>query len=222
MTPAPTPIATRRHTAILVAIFAALGIAGSYADRSGAVQNAAPTAQQALQLYLSALVIEWASVFYVWKGTRRNIRLRELVGGRWQRPGDLITDVLLAAALWTLWFAIQSILPSGNEVSTLLPQRAPEMAVWVLVALSAGFCEELDFRGYFQRQFHAITGSLPAAIVLQAIAFGIGHFYEGPSAVARIVLYGLLFGALAARRRSLRPGMIAHAWSDLFGVVIFR
>jgi membrane protease YdiL (CAAX protease family) len=222
MTPVPTPIATRRHTAILVLIFAILGVAGSYADRSGAVENAAPTARQALQLYGSALVIEWASVFYVWKGTRRNIRLRDLVGGRWQRPGDLIADVLLAGALWLLWVGIQSILPSGDEVRTLLPQRAPEMAVWVLVALSAGFCEELVFRGYFQRQFHAITGSLPAAIALQAVAFGIGHFYEGPLAVAKIVLYGLLFGALAAWRRSLRSGMIAHAWSDLFGVVIFR
>jgi membrane protease YdiL (CAAX protease family) len=222
MTPAPTPIATRRHTAILVLIFAILGIAGSYADRSGAVKNTAPTAQQALQLYLSAIVIEWASVFYVWKGTRRNVPLRDLIGGRWQRPRDLIADVLLAGAVWTLWFGIQSTLPSGDGVGTLLPQRALEMAVWVLVALSAGFCEELVFRGYFQRQFHAITGSLPAAIALQAVAFGIGHFYEGPWAVAKIVLYGLLFGALAAWRRSLRPGMIAHAWSDLFGVVIFR
>jgi membrane protease YdiL (CAAX protease family) len=107
-------------------------------------------------------------------------------------------------------------------VGSLLPKRALEAAVWILVALSAGFCEELVFRGYFQRQFHAFTGSLPAAIALQAFVFGFAHFYEGTWAVTKIVLYGGLFGALAAWRRSLRPGMIAHAWSDLYGVVIFR
>lgn len=36
------------------------------------------------------------------------------------------------------------------------------------------------------------------------------------------MIYGTLFGAVAAWRRSLRPGMLAHAWSDLFGVIVFR
>jgi membrane protease YdiL (CAAX protease family) len=222
MTPVPSPVATKRHTAVLVLIFTLLGVAGNYADRSGAVEHAAPTARQALQLYVSAVVIEWASVFYVWKGTRRHVRLRDLIGGRWQRPRDVAVDLLLAGTLWIVWLGIESGLPGTDSVRTLLPQRALETAVWILLAVSAGFCEELVFRGYFQRQFHAFTGSLPAAIALQAFVFGIGHFYEGTWAVAKIVLYGALFGALAAWRRSLRPGMIAHAWSDLYGAVIFR
>ena len=89
----------------------------------------------------------------------------------------------------------------------------------MLVALSAGFCEELVFRGYFQRQFHALTGSAAAAVGLQALVFGVGHFYEGAWAVAQITAYGLLFGLLAAWRKSLRPGMLAHAWSDIFAVI---
>jgi membrane protease YdiL (CAAX protease family) len=222
MTPVPSPVATRRHTAVLVFIFGFLGLVGSFADRSGAVEHAAPSAGQALQLYVSALVIEWASVFYVWKGTRRHVHLRDLIGGRWQRPRDVAVDLLLAGTLWIVWVGIESGLPGTDTVGSLLPKRALEAAVWILVALSAGFCEELVFRGYFQRQFHAFTGSLPAAIALQAFVFGFAHFYEGTWAVTKIVLYGGLFGALAAWRRSLRPGMIAHAWSDLYGVVIFR
>ena len=222
MTAVPSPVATKRHTAVLVLIFALLGVAGYYADRSGAVEHAAPTARQTLQLYVSALVIEWASVFYVWKGTHRHVRLRDLIGGRWQRPRDVAVDLLLAGTLWIVWLGIESGLPGTDSVHTLLPQHALETAAWILVALSAGFCEELVFRGYFQRQFHAFTGNLPAAIALQAFVFGIAHFYEGTWVVAKIVLYGALFGVLAVWRRSLRPGMIAHAWSDLYGVVIFR
>jgi membrane protease YdiL (CAAX protease family) len=222
MTPVPSPVATKRHTAILVFIFWLMGLVGSLADRSGTVEHAAPTARQTLQLYASALVIEWASVLYVWKGTRRRIHLRDLIGGRWQQPRDVAVDLLLAGTLWIVWLGIESGLPGTDTVRALLPQRALDAAVWILVALSAGFCEELVFRGYFQRQFHAFTGSLPAAIALQAFVFGFAHFYEGTWAVTKIVLYGALFGALAAWRRSLRPGMIAHAWSDLYGVVIFR
>ncbi len=35
-----------------------------------------------------------------------------------------------------------------------------------------------------------------------------------------ITVYGALFGLLAWWRRSLRPGMIAHAWTDIFSGVI--
>jgi hypothetical protein len=41
--------------------------------------------------------------------------------------------------------------------------------------------------------------------------------------VALISVYGAMFGALAHWRRSVRPGMIAHAWHDAFtGLVAAR
>jgi membrane protease YdiL (CAAX protease family) len=109
-----------------------------------------------------------------------------------------------------------------NAAQGLLPQGILESLAWLPLALSAGFCEELAFRGYLQKQFQAITGSAWMAVLIQAIVFGIGHLYEGVGAVARITLFGVLFGLFALWRKSLRPGMIAHAWSDIFGVIIFR
>jgi hypothetical protein len=38
----------------------------------------------------------------------------------------------------------------------------------------------------------------------------------------RITLFGVMFGLLAVWQKNLRPGMITHAWSDIFGVIIFR
>jgi uncharacterized protein len=109
-----------------------------------------------------------------------------------------------------------------NAAQGLLPQGILESLAWLPLALSAGFCEELAFRGYLQKQFQAITGSAGWAILIQALVFGMGHLYEGVAQVARIVLFGVLFGLLALWRKNLRPGMIAHAWSDIFGVIIFR
>ncbi len=71
-------------------------------------------------------------------------------------------------------------------------------------------------------QFQAITGSAGWAVLIQAIVFGIGHLYEGVDPVASITLFGVLFVLLALWQKSLRPGMIADAWSDIFGVIIFR
>jgi membrane protease YdiL (CAAX protease family) len=64
-------------------------------------------------------------------------------------------------------------------------------------------------------QFRALTRSTGVALVLQAVLFGVSHGYQGLRACVTISVYGLFFGALALMKRSLRPGMIAHAWTDI-------
>ena len=107
-----TPIASKAHTAILASAFLLFAIAGGYAQRTGRVQGAAPNEQQAIQLYVSALIVEWASVLYVWKGTRRNVPLGSLVGGRWQSPMAIATDVAIAATSWSIWMGVVLALPA--------------------------------------------------------------------------------------------------------------
>jgi membrane protease YdiL (CAAX protease family) len=47
----------------------------------------------------------------------------------------------------------------------------------------------------------------------------VGHWYQGIKMVIIITLLGLLFGGFAHWRKSLRPGMIAHALSDVANLV---
>jgi len=88
--------------------------------------------------------------------------------------------------------------------------------LWIALSASAGVCEEIVYCGYLQKQFQAITGSIALAVVLQALVFGAGHAYQGMEQVVISVL-GALYGALAAWRRNLRPGMIAYTLSDIVG-----
>lgn len=216
---ASVPIASRAHTAILAFAFVLIAVAGAYAQQTGRVAQAAPGERQAIALYVSALIVEWASAFYVWKGTRRRgVTLGSLIGGRWRSIREIAADVLVATAVWGLWMTVE-LLPGANTVTGLLPHTALQYAIWMLLAVSAGFCEEVVFRGYFQRQFHAMTGSAAAAVLLQALVFGVGHFYEGSWAVAKIIMFGVLFGILAWWRKTLRPGILAHAWADVFAVI---
>jgi membrane protease YdiL (CAAX protease family) len=124
--------------------------------------------------------------------------------------------------VWAAWLGIGRACDlwlghgSARSVDSYLPRGPVEIGLWVALSLSAGFCEEIVFRGYFQRQFAALARSRPAGLVMQALLFGISHGYQGVDAAVRITLFGLLFGALAQSRRSLRPGMAAHAWTDVY------
>jgi uncharacterized protein len=220
-------IAPAWHTIVFIAIFAGMSVAGGFFQHAVKQHpQATVPSGNAVPRYISVLVFEWLLVLYVRMGVhKRGMRLRDLVGVRWTTPKEVMKDIALGAGLWAVWIGLMNahVLGEGtNAAQGLLPRGILESLVWIPVALSAGFCEEVAFRGYLQKQFRAITGSAGWAVLFQAIVFGIGHLYEGVGPVARITLFGVLFGLLAVWRRSLRPGMIAHAWSDIFGVIIFR
>jgi membrane protease YdiL (CAAX protease family) len=101
-----------------------------------------------------------------------------------------------------------------RNMDFMLPRGGAEISLWVALSVTAGICEEAIFRGYLQRQFMALTKSVPAGILLSAAAFGAAHAYQGFRMVILIGLYGAMFGILAHWRGSVRPGMIAHAWQD--------
>jgi uncharacterized protein len=120
----------------------------------------------------------------------------------------------VAVFVMLMAFALTLHFKGVSAAKNLLPQSGIELAFWIPVAFTAGFCEELLFRGYLQRQFLALTANVPASIVLQALVFGVGHLYQGWKGVVVITAYGALFGILAAMRKSLRPGMIQHGAQD--------
>jgi membrane protease YdiL (CAAX protease family) len=133
----------------------------------------------------------------------------------------------IGLAFWAAWALIASFLarvigPDPKSVEALLPRDLPESVVWVLLSLSAGFCEEVVFRGYFQTQLRALSGHAAVGILGQAVVFGIAHGYQGVRNVIVITGLGVLFGLLAHWRRSLSPGIAAHAWTDIVAGLITR
>jgi hypothetical protein len=94
------------------------------------------------------------------------------------------------------------------------------MALWVALSITAGICEEAVYRGYMQKQFMALTRSVPAGIVLSAAAFGAAHSYQGFARASLIGVMGAMGGILAYWCRSVRPGMIAHALQDVLGGLV--
>jgi uncharacterized protein len=166
--------------------------------------------------------------FSVKEMNRRGINTSELVGGSWPRPLAVVRDIAIALGflvianlvLGGLGYLLKAT--SNQATRNMLPHGPTEVVVYLLLVLTAGFCEELISRGYLQRQFTALTQAAVGGIVLQSIAFGASHGYQGWKSMLIITVYGAMFGLLAHWRRSLRPGIIAHILQDGVGGLLSR
>lgn len=214
------PVASTLSTIILLLVLAAVAYAAYVA--AGRLRGTAPHSH-ALE-YSVTLAQEWLLFLFVVISMRRaSTPLRDVIGGRWKSPKNVLIDIMIAALFWAFSAGVLASLQFAMRISAkerlaqvgfLVPRGWAELALWCAVSLTAGFCEETVFRGYFQRQFTAFTQSAAAGIVLQGLVFGVAHLYQGFKTPLVIAVYGILFGLLAHFRKSLRPGMIAHAWQD--------
>ncbi len=217
------------HTAILVAVLSLASING--------MRGKHPLVAHGSRLpeYIWTIIWEWMLVGFIWLGIRQRMRLRDLIGGSWAKLEDFFLDVVYAAAFWLCAMFVLAMtaklmhLDQGGRIESmrkqlgfLVPQTKLELAVWFCVSTTAGFCEEIIFRGYLQRQFAAMGNSMLVGVVLSALVFGASHGYEGVARMVLIAIYGLMFGLLAWWRGSLRPGMIAHAWHDALSGAALR
>ena len=222
----PEPIASRAHLLGLLLTGAGVVALGFLAQHNSAVS--APSGQLAshgvaLQVYLVAIFMDWALFYYCWGGVRHNGgSLWSLSGGRWRSWHSVAVDLAIALPFWLIWegaaYGVSLLLgPSqAKAVDSLLPHSFLEIAVWIATCITAGVCEELVFRGYLQKQLHALTGNLSVAVILQGIVFGLFHAYQGWQHVVVICVLGVLYGALAAWRGNLRINILSHAWSDIW------
>lgn len=229
--PAPfTAISPWLHTAVLLVILLGVSFLGARMQRIHAHQVGR------VAHYVAAIAAEWLMVGYIVLGIRRRgTRLRDLIGGRWQSAADVLRDIGIALGFWLVSISVlgtvASLLRLGgagvlgdvkDKFGPLIPNNGRELLLFMFVSMTAGFCEEIIFRGYLQRQFAALTRSEGAAVALQAIIFGLGHGYQGTARMVLIAVYGAMFGLLALWRKSLRPGMFSHAWQDaLSGIAMY-
>ncbi len=213
----PGAVAPTWHTVVMLLVIALLSGLSAYSHGP----SPAGISHGAVFRYLAVMITEWVVLGFAWLGIRlRDLRIRDLIGGDWPKWTALARDLGLAV----VFLILSNILLAGvahlfhadsREVARrLLPHGRTETVVYLLLCGTAGFCEEVLFRGYLQKQLTAWTRNATAGLLLQALAFGAGHGYQGPKLMAVITVYGCLFGLLAQRRRSLRPGMIAHFMQD--------
>lgn len=215
-----TAVAPWWHTALVVALLAG----GSLLQARQA--HHVNLAEHHVPRYLTGIAAEWLLFLLVWWGLRtKRVPLAEMLGFR-RGLRALGEDLGAAAVFWILALVVLSGLgfllqlahlgTPQKALAALAPQNASEMLLWIALSCSAGFVEELTFRGYLLRQFASPIGRLWLGVVLSSLLFGVSHGYEGAAGMIAITAFGALFCGLTILLRTLRPGMIAHAWHDIF------
>lgn len=208
---------------ILFFSFAGAKQQGEFAQRRGHIA-----------FYLTTMCTEVILLGLTYVGIRfSGMKLRQVIGGKWNTVEDFLLDVAIAFGFWIASFGIliglglamhmarPGAIDQGKKTIQLLaPRNGLELAFWICMSVVAGFVEEIVFRGYFQLQFSKLLRNAWIGMIASAAIFGLSHGYEGRQRMFLIFVYGACFGTLAILRKSLRPGMMAHAWHDSFEGVI--
>lgn len=99
----------------------------------------------------------------------------------------------------------------------LIPRTPAEKAVYVLLSLAAGLCEEVAFRGFLVVALTFASGSLVIGAALSAMAFGIMHAHQSPAGALRAAMIGAVLTVPVVVTGSLYPAIAAHTAIDLIG-----
>ena len=107
------------------------------------------------------------------------------------------------------------------DFSALLPSGPRERFLFAAVAISAGVCEEVVFRGWLLCTLHNILGLKGTTLVLAAAAcFGLAHFYQGATGMIGTAIAGIFFTFLYVQSGSLLLPILIHILIDLRWVLL--
>jgi uncharacterized protein len=161
-----------------------------------------------------------ASVSALWMYERRPwgaLRLIALHGWRlWASMGLMfVVAIMLSATIVKVARPKRRRrIKMQGHVEGLVPRTRLELGWWALVSLSAGFSEELIFRGYLIWAFTPLIG-LWGAAALSVAVFAAAHGYQGGKGVLATGVVGGLLTLLVLILGSLWPAIAMHALIDL-------
>jgi len=220
------PIAPWWHTILLAVIIVGISVFGTMQSKSLSFGGS-----HRLKRYAINIAWEWGLALLVWWGLwMRRTPLREVLGLRRSGIKEWARDFGIALIFWIMALlvlgAIAAVLrffhliQPQKVVMAIAPQSLAQILVWIALCATAGIVEEFVFRGYLLQQFSSLRvmqrtgGNVWIGVVASSLLFGAAHGYEGIGGMIAITAYGAMFCILAIHRRSLRAGMIAHAWHD--------
>lgn len=188
-------------------VYAAIAVAGASLSPGGAdagsVLGGAETAVLTSYLLTTAAILLWFRLRH--RPLGEAVALRRCSGWTaafcaFAAVGLFVVVELALALLPAVWLSdyndhMELLLSTG-----LIPALS--------IAAAGPLAEELMFRGVIQTR---LERAMPvwAAVVLQAVLFGVTH--GTPVQMAYAFLMGLVFGLLRSRTGSILPGFAAHA-----------
>lgn len=174
---------------------------------------------------VSLLVLHWSTTLLALYLVRRGGGSPRDIGLNIHAPGVALMLILLLALSGAMVALRPWCAPKYDEIppwTALYPVTTTESVVMVLLAVSAGFCEELLYRGFALRVLRGRGMRTWLALLLAMLSF---VFIHGPSALFTfpfLTAGALIFSGIFLWRKSLTPGICLHAVFDLMMVWAVR
>jgi membrane protease YdiL (CAAX protease family) len=117
--------------------------------------------------------------------------------------------------------ALAALREQIGSVDALIPRTDAEARWFRGMAVTAGICEEVLYRGFLIAYLGAWIGAWPA-VGVASILFGVAHVYQGRANALKAAILSFLPGALYVGCGTLLWPMILHAVIDLHGGLLGR
>jgi membrane protease YdiL (CAAX protease family) len=175
--------------------------------------------------YIETIAIQWSlaiSLMFWWFFSARDFGDLGLVFvPNYKTYLSLAVAIIGAVFLTAQWIQVKNLeeIPDSlkkqiEPVADLLPETPVERKLFVAVAITAGFVEELIYRGfliwYLNSYFHWIV-----AVLTSVLIFGIAHAYQGKSGFVKATIVSVCLAGLYLWSGSLIGPIILHAMLDL-------
>lgn len=178
----------------------------------------------AIMTILRDLALVGLILFFLW----RNGEAVAKVGWQFRnRRVDVVIGVLLFVPLFfgmaLLDQTLQSVgfsAPATPQPTFLEVRGVVEGLLALLLTVVVAVAEETIFRGYLILRCRALTGSVPAAVILSSIIFSIGHGYEGTAGVVTVGTMGAVLAVIYLWRQSLVAPIVMHFLQDFLSVIV--
>jgi membrane protease YdiL (CAAX protease family) len=212
---------------LYVALFAVAGPVNDYAVLWPAFRRLSsddpPWARR--WLWASAMGNQWTLIVFgagLWLASGRSwTSLGFTVPGGWRLwTGVTVFVLLMAYHAWAITTLVRSADARASmrqqigPLSAVVPHTRTEMYWFGGVSLTAGFCEEFLYRGYFIWVLSPWLGWWGAA-ALSVAFFASGHAYQGWNGVLRTGILGAALTVVVALFASLWPAIALHALVDV-------
>lgn len=168
------------------------------------------SAQRRQTVIMHALMFLFA--WYVWRSFDQPVFPPYAI--QWKHAAfALAILVILPCLMYPMWKT--NAVQKRERVYRTRPQSPDEMPAWIVISLTAGFAEEIAYRGVLFGILFYWIGSWWAAALLSAVAFALGHAIQGWKGVLIIFVMSVIFQGLVWYTGTLYVAMVVHAVYDI-------
>ena len=171
------------------------------------------------------IVLHWISVFLVKAFLKQEDRtFRDIgYGLNTKKTIILVLSYLIVALLvfgFTEW-SLKYVSIDENKLaglSNFFPKTTPQRIFFIIAVFTAGFCEEIVYRGYAITKLIDVRLNKWLAIIPAGIAFVLTHGIIAVTAYSQFFFYfafAIVFGVIFVSSKRLLPNMIIHLLFDL-------